>query len=412
MTIRNFFEKKPLSICTFLLSFILISGQAFAQLVNEDLPKRRGVKADPLIVHAAQKTSVQFDTNIFLSDKDAKYDMITLVNPSFGLELPIRDHRVSVEYDVGFNFFGKYVHQNYQDHRVRGLVEVNFTNHKLVIENIYKQFSSRAGSEDTNRVRQQNNDLNVILSGEYNRLQYEVEYDMGVEAYISKDLIYQNLAYKDKDRVTNEITGRVKYRFLPKTSVVFEQSLGFLNYYSPLSSSSYYVETMAGLEGKLKEKLLIKLKAGLRYQDYDHADLSTSKDFMGLVVRGGVNYNITERDMLDLSLERGVYESTYDNINYYTLNFIGLQYSHKFTRKLMGILSGAYQFNQYPSQTYMEGLWATRYDHFFRAGCALRYDLKDWIAFEAKYDYNQRESRFSTFDYVDHLFTLSGTVGF
>ncbi len=386
---------------------------AYAQLKNYNLPDRKGVEAGPLIVHSAFSTEVQFDTNIFLSSEDAKYDTITVLSPSVGLELPLGDHNFSADYEVDFNFFGHYREQNYIDQRLRGLAEINLTNYTITLEDVYSRFSHRSGSEDTNRIKQQRNNLRVGAEAEFDQFAFDAGYTFAIEDYLSDQLLFQTMTYQDKDRVLNIVDLQVSYRFLPKTSVLLESYLGFINYDSSLSSDSYYTETLVGLEGDLfRRSFKINLKAGLRYQNYKEADITDSDDFLGPVARGGISYIMTEDDIFDLSVERSVYESTYADMNYYNVNYIGLKYTHIFNDKISANVSGSYQLNLYPSETTELGETEKRNDHFFAGGCSIRYNIRKWVTLEASYEYTQRESNFGNFDYIGNLFIIKGTVGF
>ncbi|MDD5439051.1 MAG: outer membrane beta-barrel protein [Candidatus Omnitrophica bacterium] len=406
------FKKLHLSLFIAPLSTLLFCGLLYAQIKSENLPDRTGVKAGPLIVHTALNNEIQFDTNVFLTNKEPQYDTVTIVNPSAGLELPFGDNIASVEYDAAINFFGRFPHQNYTDHRVQGLVEINLTDYKIKLDEVYRQFSSRAGSEDTNRVRQQTNNLRAGVSAEFEKLGFDVGYTFGIQDYISKEVIYQNLLYKDKDRLINAFDLTGSYRIAPKTTFLVEEDVGWLNYYSSLSSNSWYTETLAGLKGEVTSKIEANLKMGVRYQHYEKVDFSADKDFAGFVMRGGVRYLYTDDDIFELKLERANYESTYANMNYYTLNHAGLDYRHFFNKKVSGKLYSFYEFHSYPSQTTESGETDNRYDNFVGAGCALRYDMKEWLSFEADYDFTLRDSRFDNFNYVENLITIRGTIGF
>jgi len=111
-------------------------------------------------------------------------------------------------------------------------------------------------------------------------------------------------------------------------------------------------------------------------------------------------------------LKRAIYESTFQNLNYYNVNYVGLDYRHYFNKKLLASAFGYYQINLYPSSATVGGVNDKRYDQFFGGGAEIRYDIRKWISVKARYDYKQRKSRFGTFNYIDNLVTLTGTIGF
>jgi len=66
----------------------------------------------------------------------------------------------------------------------------------------------------------------------------------------------------------------------------------------------------------------------------------------------------------------------------------------------------------YPGATVEDGVTDKRYDNFYEGGALVRYDVRKWASLELKYEYTQRASRFSTYDYVNNRIIFSGTGGF
>ena len=250
------------------------------------------------------------------------------------------------------------------------------------------------------------------ISAEFDQLDFDVGYTFEIDRYLRDWTIFQTLTYEDKDRHVNIVDAKLAYRFLPKTSFLFESFLGFTDYQSKLSSDSWYTENMLGLRGELDKDFTIDLLGGFRYQKYKESRLTVDDDFSSFVARGDIDYAITDNDIISLGLERSIYESTYKNMNYYNVNFVSLNYNHRFKKKITGTRFGVYQYNCYPSETTEGGKTGKRYDHLFGGGGWLRYDMRKWISLEARYEYQQRDSRFPIFDFKDHLLSLRGTVGF
>lgn len=400
------------------LSFVFLNhcGESFAELKSKDLPNRKGVKIGEIILHGAFKTQEELESNIFLTSKHSKdkFDAITMLGPSCGIEIPLRDNSISLDYDMGIYLYGKYPDQNHIDHRVRGLAEINWTDYNITAEDVYRIYTDRAADEDSNRVKRYVNTFRTGIAAQFDQLGFDLGYNNNIDAYGSaKDLIYESMTYEDKDNVTNMIDAAVSYRFMPKTSIFFEMDLGRIHYYnSSLSPDSYFIETVVGLKGRPTNKITANIKGGFKYQHYDKAEIINDKAYIGPVIKGGLSFTVTPRDILTLELERGIYESLYKNMNYYTLNLAALKYTHKFNNKISLVPFGAYQLNQYPGASMEGDEIGRRYDNFFYGGCALRYDVKEWLSAEAKYEYKQKVSKFSTYDYVDNIVTINGTAGF
>ncbi|MFH0764614.1 MAG: outer membrane beta-barrel protein, partial [Candidatus Omnitrophota bacterium] len=393
--------------------FALSGGAAFAQFDNPDLPDREGVKIGDVIVHGAFKTTEELETNIYLANTKEKFDAITILNPSAGIEIPLQQNRISIDYDAAVFLYGTYQTENHVDQRARALAEINLTDYKIKVEDVLRDYTDRAADENSRRVARFNNKLRAGVSTQLNRLGFDVGYTNIIDAYGSKDdLIYQSIAYGDRDRVYNIVDMSVSYRFWPKTFLFLETDLGFIHYYnSSIPPDSWYIEPTVGIKGRPTNKILADAKAGFRYQGYDKSEIYNDKDFVGFVAEGGLDYFLTKDDTLNFGVKRGIYESLYQNMNYYIANILSLEVTHKFTKKFSCRAFGSYQFNSYPGQTVESGLYAKRYDNFYIGGASVRYDVRKWLSLEGKYEYEQRSSRFYTYDYVDNRIFFSGTGG-
>jgi len=401
----------------FLISFLATAidqGVAFSQLTNPDLPERDGVKLfERAKLHAALSTEEQLETNIFLANTDRKFDGITVLNPSVGIDVPFWDNSLSIDYNTGVYMYNTYHSQNHVDHRVRGLAEINLSDYKITLNDVFRKFTDRAADESSNRVTRSINKGRVGVEAQFERLGFDAGYTNKLEIYDTNDPVFGPLTYEDRNHDDNIFDFSIIYRFLPKTSFIIENDLGFIHYYnSSQVPGSWFDETLFGIKGEWFARMTLNFKAGFRYQSYDSSDIISDKDYIGPVFRGGFDYNISERDILAFEAEKSVYESIYANMNYYDLNQVGFKYTHKFNDKVSANVLGSYQINLYPSETIENGITAKRYDNYFEGGAGIRYDIRKWVSVEAKYEYKQRLSRFDVFDYVDNVVTLRGTVGF
>jgi len=392
----------------------LISGISYAELDNPDLPNREGVKVQDIIVHGAFNAREELETNIYLADKKEKFDAITIFHPSAGLEVPLRDHKISLDYDAEVFVYGKFHTENHIDQRARALAEINLTNYKITVNNVLRDYTDRSADENSRRIGRFNNKLRAGVEAEFNRLYFDVGYTNMFDIYGSKDdLVYQNVTYGDRDRVYNIVDASIGYRFMPKTYVFVENDLGFIHYYnSSVPPDSWFIQSLVGLKGKPTNKIVANIKGGFRYQGYNSSAIYNDKDFAGFVASGGLDFLMTEDDKLYMGVERTVYESLYQNMNYYNANILSLEYLHKFNKKMSAKAFGSYQLNLYPGATVELGDTGKRYDNIFDAGLSLRYDIKKWASMEFKYEYTQRISKFSTYDYADNRIIFSGTGGF
>lgn len=392
----------------------ILKGDEERGIISDDLPNRKGIKIGGPIFHSGLKISNQFDSNIYLAHRGEHADTINIINPSIGFVLPMRDSRLSMEYDVAFNYFYHFPVNNHVDHRVNTLAEINLTNYKITLSDLYRRFKDRTGTEDVNRTKRQINAFTAgIETKELNRLFFGFNYTNNLQGYLSTDPILANLNYKDKSYMEHIFDIVANYRLYSKTYLTWDNDYGLIHYYkNNIPPDSYYIESLFGVRGELTNKIAANVKFGGRYQQYESSPLLSDKGYFNFIARGGLDYFATKDDTWSFNVERGTYESTYADMNYYELNSLGINYAHKFKRKLTGNIFGSIQANIYPEDSTQDGVTAKRIDKLYYGGCSLRYDLQKWVTLEAKYQFERRDSRFSAFTYTDNLVTVSGSVGF
>ncbi|MFA5410664.1 MAG: outer membrane beta-barrel protein [Candidatus Omnitrophota bacterium] len=391
----------------------LTAGLSYAEIISEALPKREGLKAGEIIFHSALKTSVQFDSNIYLSPNDAKDDIITIINPSFGFKIPLRENNFSLEYDAFINRFARFNENSHTDHRIQADAEINLTDYKISITDLYYRLTDRAGTEDVNRTKRQTNLFRSGISTERDQLRFDLSYSNILEQFLSNDIFFNDWTYKAKSSMTHLVDLESSYRFRPKTSFVWENAVGYVDYYKDngLFPNSTYIESLAGIKGEWYSKLTTDVRAGVRFQEYESSSYINDENYCNLEARGSVDYTFTPDDTLNLRITKTTYPSTYQDMNYYSVNMLGLNYSHRFYKMLVSLF-GAAQYNTYPKDSTEGGISAKRKDWLYSGGCSWRYDVRKWVSLEAKYEYSTRDSRFDTLDYRQHLTTLACTVGF
>jgi len=159
-----------------------------------------------------KKTSC-LPSNVFLEDHDPKFDAITILNPSWGIEVPLGDNMFSADYAFWAHAFGVHSTENHLDQMARGLFEINLTDYKITVKDVYERFSHRSGTEDLNRIGRQTNDLRTGVSAQFDQLGFDIGYSFGIDQFLSDKTLFVKSApmaaigmtYDDKDRLLQEI---------------------------------------------------------------------------------------------------------------------------------------------------------------------------------------------------------------
>jgi len=381
-------------------------------LSNPDLPKRKGVEAGNIMFHSAISTGVTIDPNIYLSNQNEKYDIINTVEASFGVEIPLQEHKISLDYLAQQYFYERYNNNNHFDQRARGLLELNFTDYKVTLKDTYRKYESLPGEDNTSRLKQDDNDVRLGITHETDKFAFDAGYSNLVHHYFNDDAIFGVVTYKDRDAMLQVADISVGYKILPKTAIVLENDYGYATHKSDNSPDYYFDDILIGVKGELHKNLTTTLQAGYRYQYFNDSPILYDGTASKFICRGEVRYTFSDSDAFDLGVERTVNDSTYKDATYYTTNFVSLGYTHTFTEKLSSRIFGTYQRNMYPTETTEGAKTAKRIDNAYGLGASLHYDIRRWLSAEIGYEFKDAACNFNTFTYNDNIATFKVSAGF
>lgn len=351
-----------------------------------------------LEIHPFASVEQKYDDNIFL-EPDGQEDDDWITTATLGLRMymplvPVREKDFIFEggYHADIIRFWDYTHQNRVDHTAHGLADFKFTNDfTLLIKERFRKTADPATSELTALQKRWRNTAGAVAG--YKREKIAV--DLGYENIRDKYLDLVNL-----DKWQNIITPTFYYQLFPKTSVFGEYNYGIIDYDEhTTNSNSHYHQFRIGLKGEYFPKITGIVKAGYEHRIYDE---SIKSDFSGFTMYGNVIYRFKERSTLDIYGERRPVESTYSTNSYFAANTIGFKFDHQLLERLFLIGGAYYKHNKYPDETTEGSKTAKRRDSILDGKLGLRYEIRDWIHVEGSYEYKQRDSKFSNFEYKDN----------
>ncbi len=344
----------------------------------------------------------KYDDNIFLEPKGQEdSDWITTTILGFGLKMPLvpgreEDFVLKLKYDVDFIKFWDYTNQDRFDHNVSAIADLNFNNDfTLKIEDKFQKTADPPNSELTALQRRLRNTGNVV----FGYMREKIGFDLGF-SNIRDD--YNSLNSLDKYEYVSTATGY--FNISPKTSLFGEYNFGKVVYdNNSTNSDSKYYQYRLGVKGKIAPKLTGVFKAGYKRTDYED---SSKENFKGFTTFVNITYDLKERTALNAYAERGSEESTYSTNSYFEYNKIGLEVDHELLEKLFLVGGGYYQLNKYPEETTEGSVTDKREDNLWDYSIGLRYEVKEWLSLETNYEFKERDSNFSTYDYKDHRYTV------
>ncbi len=393
-------------------AFLFLSEVGLCADGQGDVIEERYIKAGIAKLFPYAAILGQYDDNIYITDTDTKDDYIT--NIIFGTKARINPdvHTVSLDYKAKVVEYADYHSEDSVNHYLAGVINLDFDKIKVDMANNFDNFKERDSAEITANTKRRRNTAKILVTGEGNRLGFETGIKNKLEYYRSGALIDTakgvDKRYRDLDRMDNEYSLAGTYLAGAKTKVLFEFDYGTVNYGRPVMADSDYFQYLVGLMGNPAGDIATELKVGYRDHDYKNNE----KDFGGAVVYGMISDQFNPYDMARLDLQRTVYESSYKTNNYYTFTYCGLGYDHKF-RFNEGLLlrtSLSYQISGYPIETTEDNNTRKRGDDLYTAGIGLDYQLKEWATLNTRYDYKEKNSNFSDFDYVDNAVSIGASL--
>jgi hypothetical protein len=373
--------------------------------LNPELYAAEGLKigdSDVEIVPWGEIT-LQYDDNVFLSHENKKDDIALTLTPGISLLAPFQDNLLKLDYYVNIN---KYLDNSSQDANNHHLSADLLLKMRDVTFNIYDKFDhvfERPSTEDTNRVKRDDNRAGATAKLQMNRLGIQLGYENFIRDYKS-DTVYD--AY---DRTEDIYSLVLTHKTFPKTELLLEYDYGTIDYDQSALSNSNYHQLLVGAIGNLTPKTTASVKTGYQIRAYEGSD---DPDYNAWVLYSDIIHSFSDKNAIKISVSRQPHESTYGINNYYKAENVTAIFDHFFTVKLMGFLTGEYQINSYPRETTEDSETLNRKDTYYSAGAGFKYDLQKWLALTLKFEHIIRDSNFTTFDYDQNLVTFTAKAIF
>jgi hypothetical protein len=347
---------------------------------------------------------LQYDDNVFLSQSDEKEDFIVTLTPGITAYLPFSDNLLKFDYHADFIRFLDNSSQDATNQYVYGGMELNWRD---VTFNVYDQFShvfERPSFEDVSRIKRDDNRAGITAKIKKDRLGIQLGYENFKRDYKSEP------EYDQYDRTDNLYSVILTHQTFPKTELLLEYDFDQITYdHSDVRSDGDYHQILVGAIGQLTPKTTASVKAGYQLRSYDNYE---TPDYKTGVVYSDITHKFSDKDAIKLSLYRAAEESTYKTNNYYKVDSVSGTFDHFFTPKLLGFITGLYQFHSYPTETTEGSVTQKREDKYYSAGVGLKYYLQKWLTLTLQADHIIRDSNFEEFDYNQNLVTFSAKAIF
>lgn len=349
------------------------------------------------------EVTVQYDDNVFLDSSDEKDDVIVTLTPGVSLEWPFQDNKLKLDYHTDIIEFLDYTSQDSTNHYVSGNLEIELRDVTFNIYDDFKRVFERPSTEDTSRVKRDDNTAGITAKMQKERLGIQLGYEHFIRNYRS-DAIYEKY-----DRTEDIYSLLLTHKTFSKTELLLEYDFAQIEYDTSTHSDSDYNQILVGAIGELTPKTTATIKTGYMARDYEEGN---ETDFDSGVLYADITHKFSDTNALKLSLLRSAEESTYGSNNYYKIENVSAVFDHYFTTKLLGFINGSYQLNSYPIETTEGTETRSRKDEYASLGAGFRYYAEKWLTLTLKAEHIDRDSNFEIFDYEHNLVTLSAKAIF
>lgn len=201
------------------------------------------------------------------------------------------------------------------------------------------------------------------------------------------------------NRMEHEINLDTKWKFLPKTALVFHgQFVPILHMGDGTTSSGYLPNNSYNARGKIglvglltpRFSVLAEIGYGTGFYD-DNVDVDT------IIARAELNFSITPFIKLSFGYDRDFRDSLWGN--YFIRDMGYLAYSHLIAGRVLINLKGGFSYFSYADLTIDNTLYQRR-DPVAEVSLFVEYRIQDWLAINATVNYS---GNFTSFELNNNI---------
>jgi len=381
----------------------------FPRRVRRELPElkpEQEIKLGVLKLHPSFRSSIEYDDNIRLSDKDDVDDVIFTEKPGVIGELKLGDHRVEAGYGAELLTFVKERDENATNHLAHAELELNFKDLQLNVTDTLEKSTGRLFNEASARSHVFLNTVQIL--GRYDRPMWALEGGWTHNTVDQQTDIFNNRDYGED--VFAVLGG---YKVFPKTLALMEVDVGSANYdHNNDRADHTYWQLFTGVRGELTSKVTSTAKLGFQHRQFTDISTESQSDADVFVADVDLTFRPSASDVIRAGYLRTLRTSTFGTNNYYEQDKISASYRKRFARKWLIAPRVSWQFNDYPNIGTSGGRTERRDDRFWQVGTELRYEVQEWLSTGMAWNFRSRNSNIDPLDYENNRFTFDVTVAF
>lgn len=400
-----------------------VAGSSSEKVSVDDLFGRR-----PRWFHPSLAVAMGHTDNIRNTSDGQLSDMFAVISPGFWLAVPtideepdaldssslmpgglifpkaswedVRRFQTSFFYGGEFERYSKYTEENYDVHRLEGILQFNFPGGLTMelLDQLKRSHVPRGSSLSAQ--------LDEYIS---NLAQLGISYELGDRFKVRADLGAFSVDYlADRNDYLNREDSSAKlslfYKFTPKTSLLTQYRFIDIAYNGSNLRDSHEQELSMGVNWKLTGKS--ECRALLGYGSKDFEDQANGDTKKRLTAEVQLSHRFSRGARLRLAGYRKTQETSIEQTDYSEVDQISFNYSQDFVYRVSGDLSVSYQKNKYAGVLTRGAITAERQDKILNLSPGLRVLLGDRIQSELTYQRLEGDSNFSDFSYRTNIVML------
>ncbi len=362
------------------------------------------IKTGPFRIHPSLRKKAAYDNNILLESQDKREDVVFNIQPGAIVELPFSTHQIAVGYEADFEIFSKSrdFRQNDQNQNFFALADIHFPSWYINLLERLSETSGRSGTTFTDRIPRIDQSIHPKLGYRWRRAVFEAGFRHSVRDFrrqIDDALDFQLV----------EWTGVFFYDLFARLKLLAEYKWAQIDYDDDFRRNGTFQQARVGLEGEILPNLFLKVRAGPHLRNYY---TSSKPDFNSWVGDFRLDYEFRKGFKLNAKFSREPVEATFLDVNFFKEHLYQFGAEYKFRPQWTGFSEIRYYRHSYAERASLGGRTGFRRDHHLGWKAGVRYLLLEWWELELAYEYLRRDSNFSTFDYTDHLFSLTSALAY
>lgn len=350
----------------------------------------KGLKLGPVHVMPSIGYTGEYDSNIFLTERNEKGDYISRLLGGLTATMPLQGGKYLVMAGVQSKseWFAKNSNANHTDWTYQLGTGLNFNAFNVAVNEEFRDTTGRTDSELTNRIQRYENRLTGLLTVPFGKFFSENEVN---DFFVN---FRNNNSFEQFNRHELSFYPRFGLDIGQKTQALVEYGFTNISYEKNEGRDGTAHQGQLGVRGYLGNGNLIayQLWGGWQFRQYDSNNF---QGFSGIVAHGEIAYQPTELTKIILQGVRKPEESTSFGQSFFTRNEASLKLQRQIARSWFAHVQGGVGFSHYAND---------RLDFSWEPSVGLEYLLPGKrFALFTEYKFSARQSDAANNDYDRHI---------